>query len=183
MKGRHCPSESPWPSTALTSWPGFFFEDGAGRFPFSEIEAAIKTFPGDWSATAALAEHPEDSFHYRSDIAQGMASQFKVLILAKVCDEIAHGRMKEDDRMELTAAIRGVPSCTLCNFQAGLKPTVHDVVHLMISTSDNTATDLLREVLGWKSITDYVRANGGVDHPRPWSPPRVSSRWSAPLDP
>src|SRR4029077_14748584 len=104
---------------------------------------ALRGLPGTWSATALAPEHPELGFRYRADEAQGVASQYKVLLLAKACGEVGLGRVSLEDRLTLTEALRGVPSCPLCGFEGGLQPTLRDVLHFLVATSDNTAADLL----------------------------------------
>jgi hypothetical protein len=150
---------------------GITVDPSAGAITDVELEDAFRSLPGSWSVTALAPGHPELAFRYRADEAQGVASQFKVLLLAKACAEVTAGRMTLSDRLTMTNALRGVPSCTLCDFDGGLQPTLRDVLHLLVSVSDNTAADLLREHFGWASVNHFAETIG-VEHP----PPLISTQ-------
>lgn len=138
----------------------WFLGPGSGAMTDDELARALGALPGQVSAFAQAAEHRALSFAYRAQVAQPVASQFKVLLLARACGEVGRGLRTLDGRITLLAALRGLPSCVLCQFDGGLQPTLRDLLHLMIAASDNTATDLLREVLGVEAITRFAEQNG-----------------------
>lgn len=149
----------------------WFHGAGSGAMPAKELQEALAAVPGQVSAFVQAAEHREVQLGYRQSEPQSVASQYKVLLLARACGEVGRGQRTLEDRIALPAGVRGVPSCVLCQFEPGLQPTLHDLLHLLVSDSDNTAADLLREVLGVDAVTRFAEENG-IDHP----PPLISTQ-------
>jgi beta-lactamase class A len=89
-----------------------------------------------------------------------MASTYKVPIMVEVFKQAAAGRISLDDRVELTDAHRTYGSGILGLLSTGLKPTVRDLVRLMIIVSDNEATDILLEKVGAQNVTETMRSLG-----------------------
>jgi beta-lactamase class A len=89
-----------------------------------------------------------------------MASTYKVAIMAQVFREVEAGRMKLDERVTLTQADRRLGSGLLPLFDVGLNPTIHDLLLMMITVSDNEATDLLVKRVGAKNVTAMLRQLG-----------------------
>src|SRR5262249_51057163 len=89
-----------------------------------------------------------------------MASTYKVAIMAQVFREVDAGRMKLDERVTLTPADARLGSGLLPYFSPGLSPTIHDLLLLMITVSDNVATDILLRRVGAKNVTAMLRQMG-----------------------
>jgi len=89
-----------------------------------------------------------------------MASTYKVAIMAQVFREAEAGRIRLDERVTLTAADMRLGSGLLAYFTTGLNPTIHDLLLLMITVSDNVATDLLLKRVGAKNVTAMLRQQG-----------------------
>lgn len=77
-----------------------------------------------------------------------MASVLKIPVLAEAMAQLADNRFRLTDRWTLTDAEKNLGSGVLPFFEAGLSPTVLDLLTLMIIISDNTATDLVINRLG-----------------------------------
>jgi beta-lactamase class A len=89
-----------------------------------------------------------------------MASTYKVAIMAEVFKQAEEGRFGLSDRVEVTAASKRPGSGLLAYFEPGVRPTIHDLVLMMMSVSDNTATDLLLNRVGATNVTASMRALG-----------------------
>lgn len=76
------------------------------------------------------------------------ASVFKIPVLATAGAQLAQGRIRLDQRIAVEDADKRFGSGILPYFDAGLSPTVHDLLTLMTIVSDNTATDMVLELLG-----------------------------------
>ena len=144
---------------------------GSGVMDDQALHRAFASLPGQVSAFAQAAEHRAVQFGHRADVPQPVASQYKTLLLARACGELGRGQRTLDDRLTLSSAQRGLPSCVLCQFDGGLQPTLRDVLHLLVASSDNTAADLLREVLSVDAVTRFAEQNG-VAH----VPPLISTQ-------
>lgn len=88
------------------------------------------------------------------------ASVIKLFVMAEVFSRIEEGTLKPD----LLLAVRKevcVPSCgALTYLHDGIEVTVMDLVTLMIIFSDNTATNVLIDLLGMERINATIRRLG-----------------------
>ncbi len=87
-----------------------------------------------------------------TEAALSVASAFKLGVLKVLKDEIDAGQRKWSDVAELTAADLAMPSGTLQTWPVGSPLTLHTLAAMMISVSDNTATDVLIRVLGRERV-------------------------------
>jgi beta-lactamase class A len=76
------------------------------------------------------------------------ASVFKIPVLATAGVQLAQGRIRLDRRVAVNDVDKRFGSGILPYFDAGVSPTVHDLLTLMTIVSDNTATDMVLELLG-----------------------------------
>lgn len=98
-----------------------------------------------------------------------LGSMFKLYVLAAVADEVAAGKLTWDRQLTLTAADKTLPSGTLQDDADGAKVTVGDAAKLMISISDNTATDLLIRTVGEPQVR-AAATRAGHRHPEGITP-------------
>lgn len=91
-----------------------------------------------------------------AEVALAIGSAFKLAILKALQNEISTGNRKWDDVVLLTANLRSLPSGILQDFPDGAPITLHTLAALMISKSDNTATDMLLALLGREKVALYL---------------------------
>src|SRR5512145_1220739 len=89
-----------------------------------------------------------------------MASVYKVPIMVEVFRQIEARKFSLDDRIELGDEHRTLGSGVLTLLSNGLKPTVKDLITLMIVLSDNEATDILLKKVGAENVTAAMRSMG-----------------------
>ena len=77
-----------------------------------------------------------------------MASVLKIPVLVEAFRQLNEGRFRLDDRWTLSDPQKNLGSGILPFFEAGLTPTLRDLLTLMIIISDNTATDMVIHRLG-----------------------------------
>lgn len=80
------------------------------------------------------------------------ASLIKVAVMVEVFHQIAEGRLRRDQEVLLPEAAKVGGSGVLQRMHAGLKPTLMDLVDLMTTVSDNTATNLLVGLVGTQRV-------------------------------
>jgi len=85
---------------------------------------------------------------HQADTALGVGSAFKLLILDVLQDAIAAGDLAWDGVATLEDRHISLPSGVIQDWPIGSPMTLSSLANLMISVSDNTATDLLIEVVG-----------------------------------
>ena len=95
-----------------------------------------------------------------------VGSAFKLAVLAALKDQVAAGALAWDDVATLEAGHISLPSGILQAWPVGSPLTIHTLASLMISVSDNTATDALIALLGRDLIESYTTLNHPAYHPR-----------------
>lgn len=100
------------------------------------------------------ASHADDRF--------AIASVFKLYVLTAIDQAVRKGEWRWDDVLELTQ--KSHPSGIAQDWPDNAPMTLQTLATLMISVSDNSATDTLIAALGQKRLAAAVRASG---HQRP----------------
>nr|MBA3272208.1 serine hydrolase [Acidobacteriota bacterium] len=110
-------------------------------------------------------------------------SVIKVPLMATVLDRVREGRLSLSDRITLTADQRRIPSGVLYALDAGLAPTLKDLLMLMIMVSDNEATDALGDLVGRDEVTRYMGSLGLPNTILRFSDLEWDRLWLSQLDP
>jgi hypothetical protein len=97
-----------------------------------------------------LAGHADEEF--------AIGSTFKLWVLDALAEDVKAGRHRWDEVVRLGP--RSLPSGITQNWPPDAPVTVETLATLMISMSDNTATDTLIRLVGRDRIAERVRATG-----------------------
>lgn len=89
-----------------------------------------------------------------------MASVCKIPILVTAYRKHEVGKLDLAERIEITEETRTFGSGLFNAFDAGLRPTIHDLLLMMIVVSDNAATDLILARLQPGEVTRTMRELG-----------------------
>ncbi len=112
------------------------------------------------------------------------ASVFKVPLMVEVYRQADEGRFKLTDRLPMPDAQRCIGSGVMQKLDTGLAPTIRDLVMLMIIISDNTATQMLLDLVGAANVTATMRKLGLNDIHVVLSLPQLFAHaYHMPLDP
>jgi hypothetical protein len=87
-----------------------------------------------------------------------LGSTFKLYVLAALAEDVKAGRRKWSDVVPLSE--KSYPSGRLQDWPKGAPVTLHTLAGLMISISDNTATDQLVRLLGQERLQKVLRDSG-----------------------
>jgi|SRR5271170_230937 len=112
-----------------------------------------------------------------------MASTYKVAIMVQVFRQVEAGKMSLDERVTLKQSdLR--PGSGLFQYMApGIAPTIHDLLLMMITVSDNEATDILLNRVGAANVTATLK-NLGIQNIRvDRSTEQLISDWLGAADP
>jgi beta-lactamase class A len=93
-----------------------------------------------------------------------LGSVFKLYVLGALQHQVSSGVIGWDDPVTIRDELKSVPSGILQNDPAGTVKPVHEVADLMISISDNTATDHLIDLIG-RSTIEGLLGDLGLSHP------------------
>jgi len=91
-----------------------------------------------------------------------LASMFKIPVLVTAFRHIEAGKLALDQRYTVRAGQKLVGSGILAYLDDGLAPTLHDLLTLMIIVSDNTATDMVLDLLGGPETVDQMLRDLGI---------------------
>lgn len=87
-----------------------------------------------------------------------LGSMVKLYVLGTVAERIRSGAFGWDTRLTITPELKSLPTGQLQDRPDGSEVTVLEAARLMISISDNTATDLLIHKVGKKAVERTMRA-------------------------
>jgi beta-lactamase class A len=108
----------------------------------NRIESLAQTFTGMLGVSAInLTTH--ERFDYNAQQSFYPASTIKLPLLVETLRGVVEGRWQLDDPLILTAENVVSGSGVLCDLTPGLTLSVRDIATLMITVSDNTATNML----------------------------------------
>lgn len=120
--------------------------------------ARIAALPGQTSV--AVISNGELAAGHAPEAALAVGSAFKLAVLAALGDAVALGTLVNlDDTVLLDPAWRSLPTGILQDWREGTPVTVATLANLMISVSDNTATDALIALLGRDAVEAYGERN------------------------
>ncbi|MCW5935028.1 MAG: serine hydrolase [Fimbriimonadia bacterium] len=124
-----------------------------------ELDAICLQFNGvmGYSLTHATFEERIDLL---GDEIFPTASTIKVAVMGKAFEEIMAGRLGYYETLPVTLRDLRGGSGLLQFYRAGSEVSVKELIHLMITVSDNTATIMLARKLGTVNINDWLFRQG-----------------------
>ena len=125
----------------------------------NRVELAVAAVPAVTGMAAKHLETGQELGHLADDLFF-TASTFKVPILVELYRQVDQSIVDPASRLELTDEVRSPGGGTLKELDSGLRLTIHDLAMLMIIVSDNTATDMLYNLVGRDPLNDTMRKLG-----------------------
>ena len=123
-----------------------------------KIAADLAALPGSVNAWFGPLGGGAPVIAIGADKPLALGSTFKLYVLAALAEDVKAGRRKWSDVVPLTE--KSYPSGRLQDWPQGAPLTLHTLASLMISISDNTATDQLIAVLGRDRILKLMKDSG-----------------------
>ena len=105
-------------------------------------------------------DRPEYSYHAN---AMRSASMIKVFILGAAMEKIRDGQLSLSRTITLHAHDKVGGAGVLTGYADGSELSLDTILRLMITESDNTATNLVIDLLGMNEINAYIQRGGYVD--------------------
>jgi beta-lactamase class A len=100
------------------------------------------------------------TYTYNGDERVRTASTIKIAVMIETFARVAEGKAKWTDELVLTKAARYSGSGILPELGDGLRLTLQDCVRLMMTLSDNTATNMVLDYLGTDAVNERMNSLG-----------------------
>jgi len=125
----------------------------------SRVRAEIDPFKGKVFLFAQNLDTGQ-TYSFNGDERVRTASTIKIAVMIEVFARVADGRAKWTDELVLTPAARYAGSGILPELSDGLRLTLRDCVRLMMTLSDNTATNMVLDYLSTDAVNERMESLG-----------------------
>ncbi|MBB5751391.1 serine hydrolase [Prosthecomicrobium pneumaticum] len=129
---------------------GLWLGAPAAKGGLDALAAEIAALPGRTSLLVTKGGAVEMA--HEADTPLAVGSAFKLAVLAALDTAVTEGRLAWADVVAIDPAQRSLPSGILQDWPDASPVTIATLANLMISVSDNTATDLLIHRLGREAV-------------------------------
>jgi len=154
--GAAAQTPAPTPTPAPTSAPA----------PAAELDARVRAEVAAFKGKVYLYAKNLDTgavYSLAGDERVRTASTIKLAVMVEAFARVAEGKAKWDDEVVLTKSVRYGGSGVLNDLADGLRLRLRDAVVLMITVSDNTATNLAVEYLTADAVNERMASLGFRD--------------------
>ncbi len=127
---------------------------------WSMVEEVVAQASESGTVGVALIGPDGARWSHHGDRKFGAASTVKIPIMVEIFRQIDAGKRSLDDRHVTSEADTTPGSGVLLNLHQGIEVTLHDLIYLMISISDNMATNILIRMAGMDSVNQTMRDLG-----------------------
>lgn len=124
-----------------------------------ELVGTIESASGGTVGIAVIGPNGERWSH-NGDRQFRAASTMKIPLMIEIYRQIDRGERALDDPYTLTADDKAIGSGVLLHLHDGIGITLKDIIYLMISISDNTATNILIDMAGMDEVNALMRELG-----------------------
>lgn len=117
----------------------------------------------DFDYSASFRDIKEDKHIYIKERRSKSASMIKPFIMVEVYNQVSYGNLKIFDKVKLKEEDKALGDGVLKGKEVGSEYTVRELVEYMISKSDNTATNMLIDLVGMENINNTIESLGFKD--------------------
>ena len=121
------------------------------------LQTAFAELSGD--ASLLILKDGNEIAQINADQSLAVGSAFKLLVLQALQLQIETGEHSWEETFQLQETYRSLPSGRLQDWPTGTPLTVQSLATMMISESDNTATDHLLALVGRPNVETLTRRN------------------------
>jgi len=101
-----------------------------------------------------------ETFSYNGDRKFGAASTMKIPLMTEIFRQIDRGERALSDEYVLAAEDIAIGSGVMLHLHHGITLTLNDLIYLMISISDNSATNILIDMAGMGAVNETMQSLG-----------------------
>ncbi len=106
--------------------------------------------------------HTGETFAYQADAAHSSASVIKIFLMACLFQRAEDGALRMEDRIPIRPELIAPSAGVLSYLRDVTELSVRDLIELMIIVSDNSATNLLLDLVGLEGINRYLAEDLGL---------------------
>ena len=132
---------------------------------FAGMDGSVRSILNDGSEYAVYIAYPQKSqtpYIYNSKKMRS-ASMIKVFILATAMELVKDGNLSLEQQMTIEAHNKVGGAGILAGYATGTRLTMREVLRNMIIHSDNTATNMMIDLLGMSTVNEYLQMKGYTD--------------------
>ncbi|HCF86284.1 MAG TPA: hypothetical protein DEV72_13905 [Ktedonobacter sp.] len=131
----------------------------------ASIEQELSTLGGHVACVVIRMtdEVPQELVSINADHVFPAASLAKVPLLIEVARQVEFGMLCWETRYLVWEGARVASDGVIADLSADLQPTVQDLAHLMIAISDNTASNMLLDIVGMDAVNATMSNLGLTD--------------------
>lgn len=128
----------------------------------AQIERELATLGGRSACIVMRLDEaaPREIVSLNPDMRFPSASLIKVPILVEVARQVEFGLLSWKTRYAVPDAARVPSDGVLADLSSQLQPTLYDLAHLMITISDNTASNMLLDLVGMDAVNATMHQLG-----------------------
>ena len=129
----------------------------------SDTQERIETLAAGLNGTIGVAARhlgTGEEIVYNPDVIFPTASTMKMMFLYELYRQVDRGRVDPSMRIRWEDRLRVPGSGALQHLDAGFEMTVKDFATLMIILSDNSATDIIYDLVGRSEVADAIQRLG-----------------------
>ena len=130
---------------------------------WSTLEAAVSAAEERASVGVAVIGPDGSDWSHNGSRKFQAASTVKIPLMVEIYRRIDEGDLALDDLYTLNRPDKTPGSGVLLHMHSGIQLTLADILYLMMSISDNTATNYLIDLAGFAAVNETM-ADLGMDH-------------------
>lgn len=133
----------------------------AHQTDWSEIEGLVQRAEATGGSVGVTIVGPDgDKYTHNGDRQYRAASTVKIPIMIELYRQLDRGERSLEDPYVLVDQDRAAGSGVMLHLGAGMVLTLNDLIYLMISISDNTATNILIGFAGMANVNQTMQSLG-----------------------
>jgi len=124
---------------------------------WSEVEKIVRTAEERGTVGVTIVAPDGERWSHNGSQQFKAASCVKIPLMIEIYRQVDRGERKLDDGFVLRDDEKAVGSGVMLHLHDGIELTVNDLLYLMISISDNTATNVLIDMAGMEDVNAVMR--------------------------
>lgn len=132
---------------------------------WADLEAVLDIPGVAFSILAARLEGDHAVILHERDAERAMptGSAYKLYLMRALVHALERGEVRWDDEVTVRPELRSLPTGDMQDLPDGTRVSVRETAHKMIAMSDNTAADLVADLLGREAVERAVADSGHHD--------------------